>query len=102
MKTFLLLLNLVQFGIILVLTNPPEVAHREVLLTTIKAEMAANASLIDKLKSAAEVAKGITATYHDYYVYSTTTRDGKMLTFGVLGTARWTGGTVIAGTPQTN
>jgi len=102
MNNFLLLLNVVQFAIILVLTNPPELAHREVLLTTIKAEMAANTSLLDKLKNAAEVAQGISATYHNYYVCATTTRDGKMMTFGMLGTVRWVGGTAIAGAPQPN
>lgn len=100
MNKFLLLLNLVQFAIILVLTNPPEGAHREALLTAIKAEMAANTSLLDKLKNAAEVAKGISATYDNYYVCATTTREGKMMTFGMLGTVRWVGGTVITGTPQ--
>jgi hypothetical protein len=100
MNKLLLLLNLVQFAIILALTNPSELAHREVMVTQLKAELAANASLFDKVKNATEVVKGITAAYNNYYVCSTTTREGKTLTIGVLGSVRWVGGKDLVASTQ--
>jgi hypothetical protein len=85
MKMFLLLLNIAQFCIILVLTNPDELAHRKVLVDRLGDKLQTNASIVDKISDAAGALGDLGATYHNYEVFSTTEKEGKTLTFGVLG-----------------
>ncbi len=89
MSKFLLLLNIVQFAIILVLSNPSELTHRAYVTEQIKERWQAGADWIDRLRAASESAQGLMAEYHNHYVYSTLSKDGKTLTVGVLGMVRW-------------
>jgi len=92
MKMFLLLLNIVQFSIILLLTNPDELAHRQVLVERVNHQLSTEAPILDKISNAAGSLSDLGAEYHDYKVFSTTQRNGDTLTFGVLGNVTWMGG----------
>jgi len=89
MKKFLLLLNVIQFGIIMILSNPTDLAHRAYVAEQIKTRWQSGATWLDKLKGAVDSAQGLGAKYHNYYFCSTLSKDGQTLTFGVLGMIRW-------------
>jgi len=96
MNKFLFLLNVIQFAIILVLTNPSEQTHREEAIVKMKTEVTADTGLIDKLKNVADAAKSLAAAYNNYYVCSTLAKDGKTVTFGILGKVYWLGAAASA------
>lgn len=89
MNKFLVLLNVVQFVIILTLSNPSELRHRAYVTERIKSGLQAGGGWMDKLRTAVDSAQGLVADYHNYYVCSTLSKDGKTLTFGILGMVRW-------------
>ncbi|MCX7848426.1 MAG: hypothetical protein N2595_10410 [bacterium] len=89
MKKFLLLLNLVQFVIILIISNPSELAHRAYVAQQLKTRLKEGNDWLEKLRSAAETTQGFMADYHNYYICSTLSKDGKTLTIGALGMVRW-------------
>lgn len=89
MNKFLLLLNLVQFVIIMILSNPTEMQHRAYVTEQIKTRLQSNTGWVDKLRGAVDSAQGLVADYHNRYVYSTLSKDGKTLTVGILGMVRW-------------
>lgn len=89
MKKFLFLLNVIQFGIIMILSNPSELDHRAYVAEQVKLRWHSGSTWLDKLKGAAESAQGFTAEYQNRYFYSTLSKDGKTLTVGILGMVRW-------------
>lgn len=90
MKSILLLLNIVQFVVILVITNPNELAHKKCILDTVQKSTSSGTS-IDSIARIVEAASAINAEYHNYWLFSVSTQGGKTVTKGMLGKVIWTG-----------
>lgn len=89
MKSFLLLLNLVQFTVILSLTNPSEYQHLEYITERAQQELQTDAPLLDKILGAARTAGSIDARYKNHHIASVTRKDGQLVTIGFLGKVWW-------------
>ncbi len=89
MKSFLLLLNLVQFMVILSLTNPSEYQHLEYITERAQQELRSDAPLLDKIMGAARTAGKIDARYQNHHIASVTRKDDQLITIGVLGKVWW-------------
>lgn len=85
MKGFLILLNLVQFSIILGLTNPDEYRHLEVITKQAQQELHSERPFMERLLGTARTMGHLGGQYHSYYLVSMIRKGSEPVTFGALG-----------------
>ena len=89
MKSFLVLLNLIQFAVILGLTNPSEYRHVEFITERAQQELQTDQSILNKLLGAARTVGNLDADYQSYYLVSVMRKNGQPVTIGALGHIWW-------------